>query len=211
MNIARCRSEQPGPYCERARERAIARAFITNRPSADAHAALTSYGHCLNRQRQWAHFLWGSDFDFFVTINSNDSTFNYNRGRSAIKKFGALVDRQLLGRNWHKFSSDERTFFAAIPERAGGELHYHILLKFPPKAQHDTKSLQDFGRGFKRRIEHKRIFPRGDADVGQLTGHGELVDSGNQFKTTCYVAKDLWQEEISSNVILSNEFHLPRK
>jgi hypothetical protein len=211
MNRIESCGEQWASSCERARQREIRRRLYAYRPPANEYEPLTSYRHCLDRQRESARWLLDLDFDFWVSMNSNDSTFTFERGRIAVRKFGALVDHHLLGRRWQRFQSQERTFFVAVPEHADGELHYHILLKLPRKARQKFQRFQDFGQGLTRKLKRKRIFPRGDAKVDQLTGHGDVADLENQLKTVCYTAGDLWMEENWNNMIISSEFHLPRK
>lgn len=172
---------------------------------------MASYRQRLDRQRGTANWFWDLEPDFLLSVNSNDQNYTYARGRTAIKKLGALIDRHVLGRNWYEFQSTERTLFVAVPEWAGGELHYHLLVKFPPKTQQDFQEFRGFGLRLTKQIQRKKMFPRGDAKVDQLVGHGETVDSLNQLKAACYVAKGLWREETASNIIISNEFHPTRR
>lgn len=204
-------ANQQESYRQRARQRAIERALRASHPQADGPTSMTSYRQRLNRQRGLAGWFWDLEPDFFVSVNSNDPNFTYARGRTAIRELDALIDRHVLGRNWCEFHSPERTLIVAIPEWAGGELHYHLLVKLPPKAQQEFQMFRDFGRRLTKQIQRKKIFPKGDAKVDQLVGNGETVDSLNQLKAACYVAKDLWREDNASNVIVSNEFHPTRR
>jgi hypothetical protein len=46
---------------------------------------------------KFAQWLYEQEFDFMITINSNDPTLNYARARDAFKRFDAVLDRYFLG------------------------------------------------------------------------------------------------------------------
>ena len=159
------RSPQKNPkkelVSERARRRAIERALHARRPTLDEFTSISGYAKRLERQRELAFWLWDHEFDWLVTINSNDPNSNYKRGRQALKKFDALIDRYFLGKHWCKIESGKRTLFFAVPEHGGGELHYHILLKFPRNARRDPCRLRNFIRCLSQKLQCKRIFSWG--------------------------------------------------
>ena len=128
---------------ELARRRGIER-MLHARHAPDEPVTLNSYQRRLRRQRDLA--LWTADreFDLLISINSNSPNFTYDSGRTALRKFGALLDRCLLGKHWWRMPSKERTLFFAVPEFAGGELHYHISLRLPAKAREIRKEYRSF-------------------------------------------------------------------
>jgi hypothetical protein len=142
-----------------------------------------------------------------ISINSNSPNFTYDSGRVALRKFGALLDRCLLGKHWWRMPSKERTLFFAVPEFAGGELHYHISVRLPAKAQRDPNRVLKLRHGLTLQLRKKRIFPCGDADVKVLTEGTEIEVAWRQVNVACYVVKDLWRPDAWENCILSTEFH----
>ena len=192
--------------CERARQRAMARMFpVPNR--LGEVAAMDSYTKQIERRRAQARWLWEQDFDYFITLNSNDPYVDYDDGRRALKKLDALIDRYLLGKQWQKYASSKRTLFFAVPEHSGGELHYHLLLKLPRCAKWDVLRIRFLGSYLKQNVRRKHVFRAGDVDVRRLTGFNEVTDSINRFRTACYVAKRLWDLDSSQQWIVSTEFH----
>src|SRR5690242_11449932 len=99
---------------DRARKRGIELQFGTVSLPLETSPALASYIQRLHRCRELARWLWDCEFDFFVTINSNDISTSHEQGRLAIKKFGAILDRYFLGKKWAGLDSNERTFFVGI-------------------------------------------------------------------------------------------------
>lgn len=193
------------PLSQKARERAIERAFQA-KGGPKEFAGMASYAKRRKRQRELALWLWDQEFDFLLTINSNDPFLSYAGGRVALRKLGGLIDRYFLGKHWCKHESSKRTFFVAVPESRGGELHYHVLLRIPGRAnKRNVCKLR--AHLTQRLVQHKRIFRRGDVDVQRITGINEVMDSGRQFKTACYVVKDLWDPEASEQWVISTEFH----
>jgi hypothetical protein len=190
-----------------ARRRGLEMMLCARKPRADEDPSLDGYAMRLQRRRELAFWLSEREFDWMVTINPNDPRFDHKRGRTALKKFGALTDRYFLGKRWCRFKPSARTFFFAVPEHSGGELHYHLLLKLPTKAFRDSTRIRRFIRTLNGKLQSKRIVPRGDAHVLRLSGRGEIQDSLKQRDTVCYVAKGLWRSDDYDNCVLSTEFH----
>jgi len=128
------------PLSQKARERAFERAFQAKSGTAE-FASIRSYANRRKRQRALALWLFDKEFDLFITLNSNDPFLNYEQGRAALKKLGALLDHYFLGRKWWNYESNRRTYFVAIPEHGGGELHYHVLVRIPTNALRDCRDL----------------------------------------------------------------------
>jgi hypothetical protein len=206
-----CGTEKQGAgahsVVNQARRRAIERKLCAVRLTPGTSANTGTYPKKLELQRAIALMLWDKEFDYMITLNSNDYRFNHERGRVAIKRFGALVDRCLLGGSWFKYPSRERTFFIAVPEYRGAEWHYHILLKVPRSAKRYPSRMKKLRRVIRTHIQTKRILPRGDADIKRLTGVSDIEDTGHQFEVACYVVKDLWKPGHWENCIFSTEFH----
>lgn len=200
------------PFWKHARRRAVERMLYARLPSEHDRYSMWSYRERLARQRSLATWLWDQEFDCMVTINSNDPLFSFERGRFALKGFGALLDRYFLGKRWCEIESRQRTFFVAVPESAGGELHYHILLRFPPKPRRDSTQIARFMRQLTAKLKAKRIFPRGDVHIQSFQGRSGEIDSYHQLCTISYVVKHRWKADLKDcDCIISSEFHLARK
>jgi hypothetical protein len=158
------------------------------------------------RQEKLAELLLSKTrFDLFMTVNSNDPRLTYGRGRIALRKLDAIMDRYFLGKRWCRFPSEQRTFFIAVPERgADGDLHYHLLVRIPPKLKTVSEKLKTVHRCInKRNLQRKKIFPRGDVHTRMLKRN----DLSAQVSVACYVVKRLWREESWANWMLSTELH----
>src|SRR5579864_5093758 len=167
----RCAISASEPLWKRARRRAIDRVIRSKKiPKAS-----------LSRQRVLALWLLNQNCDWHLTINSNDPRFDHARGRVALKRLDALLDRRFLGKRWYKYPSSERTLFFAIPEYAGGEIHYHILVKLPLKARCNRAKALRFAKTLTGKIRQKQIFPCGDAHATALIGRNELESSERHF------------------------------
>ena len=119
----------------KARQRMVDLQFRQVSLPVQESATLDSYIQRLHRCRKMASFIWDCEPDYFITINSNNPHMTYEKCYIEIKKFGALLDWYFLGKKWSEVDSQKRTFFIAIPETAGGELHYHVLVRVPPKSK----------------------------------------------------------------------------
>lgn len=199
------RNEQP--LWRRARYRAVERALFANRPATDGDAPLRSYSNRVARLGDLALWLWEQEFDAMITINSNDTHFDYRRGRSALKKLDAFLDHFFLRKSWCKYPSPQRTLFFAVPEHAGGELHYHIFIKIPSMSRRSLSQLTNIRPTLTEVLQAKKIFPRGDADMRRLSGFSESRDSWHRFRTACYVVKGLWQAVEWEQCLIGSEFH----
>jgi hypothetical protein len=195
------------PDWEFARRRGIERMLHARHTHVEESANLTSYQGRLRQQREFALWLVDREFDWMLTINTNSRDFAHQEGRTALRKLGALIDRCLLGVRWWRLPSAYRTFFVAVPETAGDELHYHILLRLPQKARLHPNRVWKLRRDLTAKLRRKRIFPSGDAQV-TMVNEGDAPDVlWSQFEIACYVAKDIWRSDNMDHYVLSTEFH----
>lgn len=127
----------------------------------------------------------------------------FERGRRGLKALGAWMDRRLLGNRWREVDSKKRTYFVAFPEISGGELHYHLLVRFPPGADFRWRRLlntKGFNRFLTNEVQARRYFPRGDVDARSIRTASPL-DAIN------YVFGDQWKPDLLENICISSEFH----
>lgn len=177
--------------------------------------------------KQMTNFLLGQDFNYFITLNFflptatkqqewqnswadpgckitalrpalDNLPVGFSSGKKAIKRWQAMVDRKLLGRNWSETDTDQRLFFLAFPEqgrkstRTDNNLHYHLLAWVP----YDQERFEDY-------VEKawQKIIPSGEADC-QRIGHTD----NDKYRTRNYATKRIGTDDGISNFIISTEF-----
>jgi hypothetical protein len=75
----------------------------------DEFVSQGSYVRRLERKRAWMVLFWENRSDWFISINTNDSSFSQERLRRALRGFGALVDQGFLGsKHWSRLPADQR-------------------------------------------------------------------------------------------------------
>jgi hypothetical protein len=161
----------------------------------------------LEMRRQLAWWLYDQHFDCMATINTNQATIGFARARHVLSVLGAATDWYFLGRHWHRFNSAERTFFVAVPERGGGELHYHVLLRKPGPVT-SVEKMRHLEEFLSAKLKRPRLFPAGDVDVRLIKWWGNPLAA--EFQHSMYVLycmKRLWRKEHWDNVVFSSEFH----
>ena len=144
--------------------------------------------------REWVS---SGNWDWFVTLNPNLATRNYQissdfiaRLRDRLKRWHAISDRRLIGRQWSKLPPGHRTFFFAFPERGpkGDLVHWHCLVKSPPAPPAD------------------RLFEVYD-DAWTKVCPGGQIDLGIYRQAPAwYSTKKLWKKFGTENFIISSEF-----
>ena len=133
-----------------------------------------------------------SNSDFFVTANFNRST-NIEAARKALKRWGAMVDRKLVGKHWSKKPADERVFYYAAPEHLRSNLHWHMMLRLPNGV--DKKQFVWVAENC-----WKQIVSSGSMDIKLLNGEADKIE------TAAYTTKELWRQENMDAFIVSTEF-----
>jgi len=99
-----------------------------------------------NKWTKTAFQQWLVDYpswDYFITLNPEIAQYKNTRylspdfiqkSASFVKQWHAHMDKQLLGKHWHKKDPvNERTFLVALPEigSKGDLLHWHGILRVP--------------------------------------------------------------------------------
>ena len=172
----------------------------------------TATSHIMRTQmhRSFLEFLYGfEDFDYFITLRFNQPRLTYQIGRQRLKKLGALLDSEHLGKHWSRYPSAERTFFIAVPEGGQDALHYHILAQTPRQTKvrwhcfpgRPGKRCRHLSQYLTELVRKKGIAPGGDVVVDTVP---KTPGGGN---VAAYITKDCWRQEVWENVVLSTEFH----
>ena len=92
-------------------------------------------GYHAAKQLQNAYQDWlpSLEADLFITLNFNRPV-TIQGARSQLKEFVGRFDRSLLGRKYLKTPSSQRTSGSAAIENPDRNTHFHLLLRYPPKA-----------------------------------------------------------------------------
>lgn len=147
-----------------------------------------------NKELQVAarNFITSSNSDFFVTANFNRST-SIEGARKALKRWGAMIDRKLVGKHWSKKPANERVFYYAAPEHLHSNLHWHMMLSVPDGVE--KKQFVLIAENY-----WKQIVSSGSMDI-------EIIDSNtDNIRTSSYSAKMLWMQENYNQFLISSEF-----
>lgn len=155
------------------------------------YVSADSYVMQSERQKEMASFLLECGFDWHAAINTNEPHITEERGLSALRMLDARLCRYYLGKKWSQCPDSRRPFVVSITEQAGGELHYHVLLKDPLNIGDDWRKYDEkcFGLRLTNMIKRPGIFPAGDVTATRLCGPG--IDSMCEIDNICYVAKKL--------------------
>ena len=101
-------------------------------------------------------FIMDRNLPHFVTFNFNRRC-SANAANKYIRRWHARVDRYLLGRNWSKKASDERTEYIGFIENIESNTHVHTMLRY---AQSNRSVPIDVQIAF-----WKKIVPGGQLDI----------------------------------------------
>jgi len=127
----------------------------------------------------------------FATAVFNDYA-SPERGRLAIKRFHANLDRKLYGKCYHQVSPQKRTFFFAFPENINSNFHFHLLIR--PPLNHLEKVIDVAPNIW------KKICPSGNLKLSTISSEEDLR------KVSFYSTKESFIEKNFEHFIISNEF-----
>lgn len=130
--------------------------------------------------------------NYFVTANFNRET-TFEGARKCLRRWHALVDKKRLGKDWSKKPSADRVFFFAFSEHPDDNLHYHLILRAPQLL--DRPSFDTVGPKV-----WERLVQGGDLYVQKLKTKLDVA------KVSSYSTKDLWNERLFEQWIVSSEF-----
>jgi hypothetical protein len=82
-------------------------------------------------------WLEETDLDLFVTLSLSENV-GLQQGRQKIRRWLAYIDNHYIGRGWSKRPSSERTEAFIFPESIDTNLHYHCLMRLPPRGQAES-------------------------------------------------------------------------
>jgi len=154
-------------------------------------------GYQFRREYRYSAQQWlaAMDVDLFATL-SFPQNVGLERGRQILRHWFACLDSHHLGKGWAQRPSNDRTVAIVFSENIMSNLHYHILMHLPDKAQresiaHRSSTLERFW---------VRVVPRGTCQVRSIRDAGAAR----------YVTKQLVRPGYWQHYILASEFHANR-
>jgi len=165
-------------------------------PAADSDIALRE------RQRGLFELILSIQPEYMLTVRF-EQPLHFNAIRSRLKRIGALLDRKLLGRNWHK--SNNRSEWIAVIEN---HIHVHIVLR-PPKGRNLTHYTAEYGPQPHLGAYWTDVVGR-HRIAAQV--HVVRVKEMDELYIADYCAKRGWRKDLWNHefVILGSEFHTSR-
>ncbi|WP_127144612.1 hypothetical protein [Pelagibacterium montanilacus] len=174
-----------------------------------SHSAIfTQWPIAVDRRKQAREiqrWLMRWEFTHFVTLTFSDPDAGRATLRGSnlsglyltdrLRRWDALVCRELLGRNWHQRPAD-RPFWAGLLEKPDHSPHFHMLMMFPPNDRHDlptTHALFELSAG---RLWSKLV-PAGTVEIEAVTSQRTLAE---------YVLKSFHVDVKYDKLILPDEF-----
>ena len=143
-------------------------------------------------RRACQEWLANTDADLFVTLSFAQNV-GLDRGRQALRRWFAFIDNHYIGRGWARRPSRERTKAFIFAENITTNLHYHSLMRLPPRGQ-----LQSFDtRAATLERLWRKIERRGTCQVEWI----------QNFGAARYVTKQLVRPGYWEHFMLASEFH----
>lgn len=146
-------------------------------------------------RKAYEEWLAKVDLDLFVTLSLSEN-IGLAQARQKIRRWLAYIDNHYIGRGWSKRPARERTEAFIFPESIETNLHYHCLMRLPPRGQ--TESLDACAVELERLW--KKIERRGTCRVSWVHDAGAAR----------YVTKQLIRPRYLDHIILAREFHVVR-
>jgi hypothetical protein len=163
--------------------------MMTNDPEDGAYEARNRL------RRAYEEWLAQTDMDLFATLSLAENT-GLQQGRQKIGRWLAYIDNHYIGRGWSKRPSSERTEAFIFPESIDTNLHYHCLMRLPPRAQAESLAVR---AAVLERLWRK-IEWRGTCEV----------DWVRDADAARYVTKQLVRPGYLDQIIIASEFHRDR-
>lgn len=137
------------------------------------------------------------NFTHFVTLTFNQRQYHrpdqiLEYARDKIKFFHSKLDRCLLGSDFYKKPTNQRTLFVAFPEKIQTNMHYHILMRIAVLSENK----------FNTHAENiwTSIMPSGTYDCKVLR------DAYDEDGLVSYAVKEQFKNVNFNHTIISSEF-----
>jgi hypothetical protein len=132
--------------------------------------------------------------DYFVTLMPNSPELSYDNLLALLKRWDALVNRQLNQAKWSK-RPDERVYWFAFTEKLEVNPHWHLLVELDPDATGE-------------RLRRTDAFPEIAADAWKKVVRSGTADCQEPYseKGLNYATKLLSKSKNFERFVLSREF-----
>jgi hypothetical protein len=166
-------------------------------------------------------YLYGRGVPVWVTVTFQGEK-DLEDAKENLIRFHRDIDRQLIGKNFNRVSTDIRTYMYAIPEQIGSKnLHFHIL--FIPANNQIDKFIQ-IAEDLWRKIDWWEPYPKKNPEEGFHSPNRHLKycteddarpfdlvridDSSDRRKIIDYSFKDDWMNLNNKHHVVTNpEFY----
>src|SRR4051812_39756721 len=145
-----------------------------------------------NAYEEW---LAQTDLDLFVTLSLSENA-GLRQGYGKVGRWLAYIDNHYIGRGWSKRPSTDRTEAFIFPESIDANLHYHGLMRLPPRGHAESLAVRT---AVLQRL-WRNIEPRGTCEVDWVRDAGAAR----------YVTKQLVCPGYLDQIILARDFHRGR-
>ena len=150
-----------------------------------------SYTECKELQAALRSFLVNLDLPLFVTLAFNKS-LSVAKAQKLLNEFHYEIQKSLWGKKFYRIPAEQRIFFIAFPEHIDTNIHYHLMLKVPPRYRvlfqiHAQNALS-------------RVLESADLKIEEPQSPEDVI------KTKFYSTKDLFNERNYEHFVISTQF-----
>lgn len=136
-------------------------------------------------------FLVNLDLPLFVTVTFNKS-LSIAKAQKLLNEFHYEIQKSLWGKKFYRIPAEQRIFFIAFPEHIDTNIHYHLMLKVPPRYRvlfqiHAQNALS-------------RVLESADLKIEEPPSPEDVI------KTKFYSTKDLFNERNYEHFVISTQF-----
>jgi hypothetical protein len=169
-------------------------------------------------------FLWKQNFTHAVTLTHRfPDTYCSGRlneeavlalGYKALKRLHFNIDKNILGLGGRltRYPKDRRSFFVAMPEGIGSNLHYHVMFRLPSGVK-DIMFLTSLWWEWALTCCSPDLSKKPDIDIfckSTSVMIRRIKDEEHRKQAIDYFTKDLWKEVNYNHIVISDEF-LPKR
>ncbi|MFN4895006.1 MAG: hypothetical protein ACK5HO_04415 [Pseudomonadota bacterium] len=150
-----------------------------------------SYTERKELQAALRSFLVNLDLPLFVTLAFNKS-LSIAKAQKLLNEFHYQIQKSLWGKKFYRIPAEQRIFFIAFPEHIDSNIHYHLMLKVPPRYRvlfqiHAQNALS-------------RVLESADLKIEEPQSPEDVI------KTKFYSTKDLFNELNYEHFVISTQF-----
>lgn len=150
-----------------------------------------SYTERKELQAALRSFLVSLDLPLFVTVTFNKS-LSIAKAQKLLNEFHYEIQKSLWGKKFYRIPAEQRIFFIAFPEHIDSNIHYHLMLKVPPR----------YRVLFQIHAQHalSRVLESADIKIYEPKSPEDVIE------TKFYSTKDLFNELNYEHFVISTQF-----